>query len=147
MCTSSIVTIIIVAVIFGSYTIIKSRKAAAAAIEIPDGTTVTSYSGKRIDVSELPPEMRLINGFFDTVGKVTCIRNYSMSIDSRYRKKNHFSTYSKNGLLMETFTTCSLNDSTDEIENEIQIFLTKDEYLCTFTIEDTKANRHMIKTL
>lgn len=118
--TTSIIAIAIIAAIAGSYTIVKSRRAAAAAIE----------------------------GLFDEVSRTaTCVKHYSMSIDSRYRKKNHLHTYSKDGLLMESFATCSLNDSTDEIEKEIQIFITKDEHLCVFSIKDTASNRRILKTL
>lgn len=144
MCTSSIITLIIVAAIFGSYTIVKSRR---AAIEIPDGTTVTEYHGKHISIFDIHPEMQAIVGLFDEVSATTCVKDYSMSIDSRYRKKNHLHTYNKNGLLMESFATCSLNDSTDKIEKEIQVFITKNEYLCTFTIADTEANRRAIKKM
>lgn len=141
--TSSIVTLIIAAVIVGSYTIIKNRR---AAIEIPDGTTVTEYRGKHISLFDIPQEMQAIVGLFDDA-VATCVKGYSMSIDRRYRNKNHLHTYSKDGLLMESFATCSLNDSTDEIEKEIQIFITKDEYLCVFTIKDNEANRRVIRKM
>lgn len=141
--TSSII-IAIVAAIVGSCTIIKNHR---AAIEIPDGTTVTEYTGKRVSIFDMPAEMQSIVGLFDGISRTTCVKDYSMSIDDRYRKKNHFHTYSSRNLLMEAFTTCSLNDATDEIENEIQIFLTKDEYLCVFSIKDTASNRHILKTL
>lgn len=140
--TSSII-IAIVAAIVGSCTIIKNRR---AAIEIPDGTTVTEYTGKRVSIFDMPAEMQAIVGLFDEISRTVCVKDYSMSIDDRYRKKNHFNTYSSRNLLMEAFTACSLNDS-DEIEKEIQIFLTKDEYLCVFSIKDTEANRRTIKKM
>lgn len=145
MTTSIIAIAIIAAAIVGSCTIIKNRR---AALEIPDGTTVTEYTGKRVSLFDIPVEMQAIVGLFDEVSRTaTCVKHYSMSIDSRYRKKNHLHTYSKDGLLMESFATCSLNDSTDEIEKEIQIFITKDEHLCVFSIKDTASNRRILKTL
>lgn len=134
--------VIVVAVIVGGCTIGKSRRA----IEIPDGTTVTEYTGKLVSLFDIPQEMQAIIRLFDDA-VATCVKGYSMSIDRRYRNKNHLHTYSKDGLLMESFVTCSLNDSTDEIEKEIQIFITKDEYLCVFTIKDNEANRRVIRKM